>query len=189
MKKTLGIITGLLLASIPAWGQERNHPAPQSHPAPEAHSAPSPRPPAHGPSHYKEPKHAPTAKPEEHNDRHFTDQPGHPNAPHVDRGKVWVGHDTGRNDAHYHIDHPWEHGHFSGGFGRKHVWHLHGGNRERFGFNGFFFSIAPYDYDYVGGWNWDSDDVVVYEDPDHDGWYLAYNVRLGTYVHVQYLGN
>ena len=121
--------------------------------------------------------------------RNYQDQPGHPEAQHVHaQDDRWVGHDTGRNDPHYHLDHPWEHGRFTGAIGPQHIWRLHGGNRERFNVGGFFFQAAPYDYDACGDWLWDSDDIVIYADPDHDGWYLAYNTRLGTYVHVLYLG-
>ena len=108
--------------------------------------------------------------------------------PYVDEHDRWFGHESGRFDPHYHLDHPWAHGHFAGGFGPEHVFILHGGSRERFWFDGFFFSVAPYDYPFVDSWLWTSDRVVIYDDPDHEGWYLAYNPRLGTYVHVEYLG-
>jgi hypothetical protein len=121
--------------------------------------------------------------------RRGSDVAGHPNIPHVHNDNRWIGHDSGRNDSHYHLDHPFEHGRFTGGLGRDYVFRLAGGGRDRFWFNGFFFGVAPYDYGLVDDWLWDSDQIALYGDPDHDGWYLAYNRRLGTYAHVQYLGN
>src|SRR5206468_632980 len=73
----------------------------------------------------------------------------HREVPHVETDGRWMGHDSGRNDPHYHLDHPFDRGRFTGGFGRDHVFRLEGGNRERFGFNGFFFGVAPYDYAFV----------------------------------------
>jgi hypothetical protein len=140
--------------------------------------------PRRGPAPHPEPAQA--APPQ---DRHgFQDRNGHPEAPHVHNNGQWVGHDTGRGDDHYHLDHPWEHGRFPGGSGRGHAWRLAGGGPERFGFGGFFFSVAPFDVAFCNGWLWDTDQIVVYDDPDHVGWYLAYNVRLGVYAHVMYLG-
>jgi hypothetical protein len=121
--------------------------------------------------------------------RIVVDKRGHPEVPHVHASNdQWVGHNSGRNDVHFRVEQPWAHGRFNGGFGREHVWRLEGGNRERFWFNNFFWDVAAYDYNIVAGWNWGGDQIVIYEDPDHEGWYLAYNPRLGTYAHVEYLG-
>lgn len=116
------------------------------------------------------------------------DQPGHPVAPHVHTSDGrWVGHAP--NPGAYHLDHPWEHGRFPGATGAGQLWRLGGGGPSRFGFGGFFFSVAPADIAYCDGWLWDSDDIILYPDPDDPGWYLAYNPRLGVYVHVMYLGS
>jgi hypothetical protein len=205
--KTVIAVLGVLLFAAGAQAQERSERQAQPHgsaresggghipshgpPAMRAPRAPAPQrqaPPAPSRQAAPAPRSAPPSP--EGGRPGYRDRPEHPQAPHVhSRSDEWVGHDSGRGDEHYRVDHAWEHGRFPGRVGPRHVWRLHGGGRERFEIDNWFFSVAPYDWGYCDDWFWDSDDIVIYEDPDHPGWYLAYNVRLGTYVHVTYLGD
>src|SRR5262249_3750341 len=129
MKKLICLILSLAVISFISVAQERDRGPDNGHEAHNAHIS------QHGPPAV----HARPRAASEH--RAFHDMPDHPNAPHVHPDDKWIGHETGRGDPHYHLDHPWEHGHFTGGFGPRHVFRIEGGGPSRFWFGGFFFTV------------------------------------------------
>jgi hypothetical protein len=177
--------SGTALAQRPNEPQRGGHPAPAQHAAPARAEVGGGHIPPHGPPRARGP--VPRANAPAPN---YARIAGHPNAPHVDaRTDTWVGHDERARSPELHLAHPWEHGHFGGEIGPSHVYRLHGGDYRRFNFGFGYFGVAPIDYPYVSDWLWDSDDIVLYEDPDDPGYYIAYNTRTGTYVHVLFLGD
>ncbi len=111
--------------------------------------------------------------------------------PHVNNNH-WCGHDR-PNDRRYVIGHPYEHGRFEH-FGPSYRYGIERFDRDhhRFWFpGGFSFEIASWDWPLAEDWCWDcgGDNFVVYDDPDHPGWYLVYNSQTGAYIHAQYMGS
>ncbi len=91
-----------------------------------------------------------------------------------------------RNSPSYRVGYGWRGGFSHDYIGPRHVWRLEGGGRDRFFFRGFYFRVAAYDFSYADDWYWDRDNVIIYDDPDNSGCYLAFNTRLGTYLHVTF---
>jgi len=94
-----------------------------------------------------------------------------------------------RSSPEYRVGYGWRGGFSHDYIGPRHVWRLEGGNRDRFYFRGFYFRVVAYDYPAASDWYWDRDNVIIYDDPDNAGCYLAFNTRLGTYIHVVFEGN
>lgn len=109
--------------------------------------------------------------------------------PHVNNDH-WYGHDR-PNDTRYRLAKPFEHGHFdkAGASFRYNVMRVDKDHHQFWLPGGFYFQVADWDWSVCSDWCWDcGDDFTIYEDPDHSGWYLLYNVHTGAYVHVQYMG-
>ena len=184
------LAASVLLLAVPAFAQrpeDRRQNDQRGQEKPEEHGPNAPRA-NHGRVPDPPQRRASRSAPPEQDRR----QAGHVNnLPHVNNN-TWYGHDK-PNDKRYHVDHPFEHGHFEH-FGQSYRYKVERFDADRHIFwfpGGGSFQIASWDWAVAADWCWncDSDDFVVYEDPDHDGWYLLYNIHTGGYVHVMYMGS
>ena len=179
----VALALSLTLPLLAQRGEEQHQPssgeAQMQHPAqnaPRANQGRIPAPP---------PKREPRAKPEVERR-----EGGHVNSiPHV-ANDHWYGH-AKPNDPRFHLDRPFEHGHFAN-FGPSYRYNVLriDPNLRRFWLpGGYYFDVAPWDWALASDWCWScGEDFVVYEDPDHPGWYLLYNLMTGAFVHVLYMG-
>ena len=186
-----GVLSLTVLAAVPASAQGNSD-----------HNRPSRQPAARATGNWHIPAYGPSRSPWTGNGRNFrrgpgrqqpmerpADRDGNRVVPHVNPDNDhWVGRDEGRYDRRFRLQRRWEHGRFPGGIGSRNIWHLQGGDRNRFVLGGRHFRMADFDYEYTNDWRFDNDQIVIFLDPDHDGWYFLYNVRLGTYVHGLYDG-
>jgi len=181
MKKKLVLVlasifvlsTAFMLAAA-GEGQKGSQPSRNRPRANQGHIPPAPAA-RSNPHEARQPEHMPT---------------GHVNdTPHVNHNQ-WFGHEA-PNDQRFHLDHPYMNGHFAhvGPSFRYSVLRVDL-NLHRFWLaGGFFFDVAAWDWPFCLDWCWDcGDDFVIYEDTDHIGWYLLYNIHTGIYVHVLYMG-
>ncbi len=99
--------------------------------------------------------------------------------------------DRDRDDGRYRRARPFEHGRFRflGPRYRYPVVRIEIGARRVWLGSGFSFEIAAWDWPYAEPWCWQCDQFAIYVDPYHPGWYLLWDLRLGRYVHVRYLGH
>lgn len=109
--------------------------------------------------------------------------------PHV-AGDHWYGHDVSA-DARFRLAQPFERGRLErlGPTVPYRILRFDAPNHRFWFSGGFGFEIAAWDWPFASLWCWSCpDDIIVYNDPDHLGWYLIYNTETGVYVHARYLG-
>ena len=110
---------------------------------------------------------------------------------YADRDGIWRRfRDRDRDDGRYRLARPFEHGRFGylGPRYRYPVVRIEIGSRRVWLGGGFAFEIASWDWPYAEPWCWQCDQFAIYVDPYHPGWYLLWDLRLGRYVHVRYMG-